>query len=37
LPLTVIVCAGLLRPTKGLLITLQYANKAEEGRRADEG
>jgi uncharacterized protein (DUF983 family) len=37
LPLTVLVCAGLLRPTKGLLITLQYANKAEEGRRADEG
>jgi uncharacterized protein (DUF983 family) len=37
LPLTVLVCAGLLRPTKGLLITLQYANKAEEGRRVDEG
>jgi uncharacterized protein (DUF983 family) len=37
LPLTILVCAGLLRPTKGLLITLQYANKAEEGRRADEG
>ena len=36
LPLTVIVCAGLLRPTKGLLIALQYFNKAEEGQRADE-
>lgn len=36
LPLTAIVCAGLLRPAKGLLIALQYANKAEEGRRADE-
>lgn len=36
LPLTAIVCAGLLRPTKGLLIALQYFNKAEEGRRADE-
>jgi len=36
LPLTVIVCAGLLRPTKSLLIALQYFNKAEEGQRADE-
>ncbi len=36
LPFTVIVCALLLRPTKGLLICLQYFNKAEEGRRADE-
>ena len=33
LPLSVIVCIGLLRPTKGLLIALQYFNKAEEGRR----
>ena len=32
LPLTVIVCIGLLRPTKGLLIALQYHNKAEQGR-----
>jgi uncharacterized protein (DUF983 family) len=33
LPLSIIVCVGLLRPTKGLLIALQYFNKAEEGRR----
>jgi uncharacterized protein (DUF983 family) len=32
LPLTVIVCLGLLRPFKGVLIALQYRNKAEEGR-----
>ena len=34
LPLSVLVCVGLLRPTKGLLIALQYFNKAEEGRIA---
>ncbi len=32
LPLTLIVCIGLLRPLKGLLIALQYRNKAEQGR-----
>ncbi|MGO9132821.1 MAG: DUF983 domain-containing protein [Methylovirgula sp.] len=32
LPLTAIVCVGLLRPTKGLLVALQYKNKAEQGR-----
>ncbi len=32
LPLTAIVCIGLLRPAKGLLIALQYRNKAEQGR-----
>jgi uncharacterized protein (DUF983 family) len=32
LPLTAIVCIGLLRPLKGLLIALQYRNKAEQGR-----
>jgi uncharacterized protein (DUF983 family) len=32
LPLTIIVCLGLLRPFKGVLIALQYRNKAEEGR-----
>jgi uncharacterized protein (DUF983 family) len=32
LPLTVIVCLGLLRPFKGVLIALQYRNKAAEGR-----
>ncbi len=35
LPLTLIVCVGLLRPTKGLLIALQYRNEAEEGRLED--
>lgn len=34
LPFSILVCIGLLRPTKGLLIALQYFNKAEEGRRA---
>ena len=33
LPLSAIVCIGLLRPAKGLLIALQYFNKAEEGQR----
>ncbi len=33
LPFAAIVCIGLLRPTKALLIALQYFNKAEEGRR----
>lgn len=32
LPLTVVVCLGLLRPMKGLLIALQFRNKAEQGR-----
>lgn len=32
LPLTIIVCLGMLRPLKGLLIALQYRNKAEQGR-----
>ena len=32
LPLTLIVCLGMLRPLKGLLIALQYRNKAESGR-----
>lgn len=32
-PLLLIVCLGLLRPLKGVLIALQYANRAEEGRR----
>lgn len=31
-PAVLIVSLGLLRPLKGLMITLQYANKAEEGR-----
>jgi uncharacterized protein (DUF983 family) len=32
LPLTLIVCLGLLRPLKGLLIASQYKNKAAPGR-----
>ena len=32
LPLTLVVCLGLLRPLKGVLIALQYRNKAEQGR-----
>jgi len=32
LPLTLIVCIGMLRPLKGLLVALQYRNKAEQGR-----
>ncbi|HRK23889.1 MAG TPA: DUF983 domain-containing protein [Beijerinckiaceae bacterium] len=32
LPLTLIVCLGMLRPLKGLMIGLQYRNKAEQGR-----
>jgi uncharacterized protein (DUF983 family) len=32
LPLTLAVSLGLLRPMKGLMIGLQYRNKAEQGR-----
>lgn len=32
LPLTAIVCLGMLRPLKGVLIALQYRNAAAEGR-----
>ncbi len=32
LPLTLLVCLGLLRPLKGLLIASQYKNKAAPGR-----
>jgi len=32
LPVGLIVCLGMLRPLKGVMIALQYANKAEEGR-----
>jgi uncharacterized protein (DUF983 family) len=35
LPLTLVVCLGLLRPMKGLAIGLQFRNKAEQGRRAE--
>ena len=32
LPLTIVVCLGMLRPLKSLLIALQYSSKAEPGR-----
>ncbi len=32
IPLTLVLCLPALRLIKGVLITLQYANKAEEGR-----
>ena len=35
LPLTVIIALGVLRPLKGVLIALQYVNKAAEGRLED--
>jgi uncharacterized protein (DUF983 family) len=35
LPLAVVVCVGLLRPLKGILVALQYRNKAEQGRLED--
>lgn len=34
LPVTALICLGTLRPIKGLLIALQYKNKAEQGRVA---
>jgi uncharacterized protein (DUF983 family) len=35
LPLTVVVCGGLLRPMKGLLLAAQFANRAAEARHDD--
>lgn len=32
LPLTLVVCMGLLRPLKGVLLAAQFANKASEAR-----
>ena len=32
LPLTLVVCLGILRPLKALLIGLQYRHEAEQGR-----
>ena len=32
IPAALIVCLGLLRPLKGLMIALQFANNAAEGR-----
>jgi uncharacterized protein (DUF983 family) len=31
-PLVLILCLGLLRPLKGVMVALQYAHRAEEGR-----
>ena len=31
-PLTLVVCLGMLRPLKGILVSLQYRNKAGLGR-----
>lgn len=36
LPMTLVVCLGMLRPLKGVLIALQYRNRAEEGRLSDK-
>ena len=35
LPLTVVVCMGLLRPMKGVLLAAQFANRAAESRHDD--
>lgn len=35
LPLATVLCLGLLRPMKGLMIAAQFANKASEARRDD--
>ena len=32
LPLTLVVCLGMLRPLKGFLVAAQYVHKAEPGR-----
>jgi uncharacterized protein (DUF983 family) len=34
-PLTLVLCLGMLRPFKGVLLALQYHHKAEEGRLSD--
>ena len=34
-PLTLVVCLGMLRPLKGFLIASQYTNKAAPGRLED--
>lgn len=35
LPLTVVVCLGMLRPMKGLMLAAQFANRASEARNDD--
>jgi uncharacterized protein (DUF983 family) len=32
LPLVLVLCLGMLRPLKGILVALQYHHRAEEGR-----
>lgn len=34
-PLVLVLCLGLLRPLKGMMVALQYANRAEQGRLDD--
>jgi len=34
-PLTILVCLGMLRPLKGVMVAAQYHHKAEEGRLKD--
>ncbi len=36
-PLVLILCLGMLRPLKGVLVALQYHHKAEQGRIDDGG
>jgi len=35
LPVTALICLGLLRPMKGLMIAAQFANRASEAGRDD--
>jgi len=35
LPITLLLAVGMLRPMKGLIVALQYKNKAREGRLAE--
>lgn len=37
LPLVLVLCLGMLRPLKGLLVALQYHHRAEEGRLHNDG
>ena len=34
-PFALVVCLGMLRPLKGVMVALQYRNKAEQGRLAE--
>ena len=36
LPLTLVVCLGLLRPFKGVMLAAQFMNKASESRHGGE-